>query len=169
MRSNSSAMEAAELIFKKIPSSMKSIFDEESRANLITRVDSLTEHSTAQWGKMNVYQMIKHCSTWEEMVQGKHRYKQMFMGRIFGRMVLKSVLKDERPLKHNTPTIPDLIIREKGGNISTQKAEWISRIQEYSTFSNPGFVHVFFGKMTEQQVGQLVYKHIDHHLRQFNA
>src|SRR5215217_6222423 len=105
---------------------MKSIFDEEIRQSLISRVNSLNENSIAQWGKMNVYQMMKHCSTWEEMVQGKQTYKQMFMGRIFGRMVLKSVLKDEKPLKRNTPTIPDLIIREKGGNIATQKAEWIS-------------------------------------------
>jgi hypothetical protein len=42
-------------------------------------------------------------------------------------------------------------------------------LNEYAHYANPSFFHTFFGKMTKEQVGQLVYKHADHHLRQFGV
>jgi len=148
---------------------MKSIFDKTIRDKVISRINSLNESNSAQWGKMGLYQMLKHCTLWEEMMQGKKQYKRAFIGRLFGKMALKKVLKDEAPLRHSTPTLPELMIKEKGGNIETHKAAWISRIEGYANFSNPNLVHPFFGKMTEEQIGYMVYKHIDHHLRQFNG
>ena len=147
---------------------MKTIFDKTTRAELINRINTLNENSTAQWGKMNVYQMLKHCTLWEEMILGKEKYKRAFIGRLFGKMALKNVLKDEKPLQRNTPTIPELKI-SGNGNVSTQKTAWVARIDEYEHFSNLDFVHPFFGKMTKEQIGYMVYKHIDHHLRQFNS
>lgn len=148
---------------------MNSIFETETRTELINRIHLLNENSTAQWGKMNIYQMLKHCTLWEEMMQGKQKYKRVLLGRLFGKMALKTVLKDGAPLKHSTPTIPALIIKEKDGDFLNLKKEWISRIEGYTNFTNTDFVHVFFGKMTKEQIGQMVYKHIDHHLRQFNG
>ncbi|MEP7230325.1 MAG: DUF1569 domain-containing protein [Ginsengibacter sp.] len=148
---------------------MKSIFDKTTRDELIKRINMLDEGSTAQWGKMNVYQMVKHCRLWEEMMQNKQNLKRVFIGKIFGRMALKTVLKDDKPLKQSTPTIPSLTIKEITGDTASEKAKWAANIEQYANFSNPNFVHVFFGKMTKEQIGQMVYKHIDHHLRQFNS
>lgn len=86
---------------------MKSIFDQQTRDELINRVNSLNTGSKAQWGKMNVYQMVRHCSLWEDMMQGKQKYKQAFIGRIFGKMALRKVMKEESPLARNTPTLPE--------------------------------------------------------------
>lgn len=147
---------------------MKTIFDKSTRNELINRINTINANSKAQWGKMNVYQMLKHCTLGDEMMQSKQNRKRVFLGRLFGRMALKSVMKDEAPLKRSTPTIPELVITTQG-DVELQKAEWIARIQQYEHFSNPNFEHVFFGKMTQEQVGYLVYKHIDHHLRQFNS
>jgi len=147
---------------------MKSILDKTTRDELIYRIKTLDENSTAQWGKMNIYQMLRHCTLWEEMISGKRKYKRVFMGRLFGKIALNSILKDEDPLRRNTPTVPEL--RVKGnGNVLSERAKWISLIEEYIHFSNPEFVHVFFGKMTREQIGYLSYKHTDHHLRQFNS
>ena len=55
---------------------MNTIFDKTTRDELINRINSLNENSMAQWGKMNVYQMIKHCRLWEEMMQNKQNLKQ---------------------------------------------------------------------------------------------
>jgi hypothetical protein len=147
---------------------MKSIFDNQIRDELIARINSLNDNYKAQWGKMSLFQMLKHCSLWEDMIQGKQLYKRVFIGRVFGKMALKEVLKDDSPLRKSTPTIPEFIITGNG-NIEVQKAEWISSIEDYTHFSNPEFIHPFFGKMTTEQIGYMVYKHIDHHLRQFNA
>jgi len=147
---------------------MKTIFDKATKDELIARINSVDENNTAQWGKMNVYQMLKHCTLWEEMTLGKREYKQAFIGKLFGKMALKKVLKNDAPLAHNTPTLPELRITGSG-DVEAQKAEWIVLMNEYDNFSNNNFIHPFFGKMAKEQIGQMAYKHTDHHLRQFNA
>jgi hypothetical protein len=42
-------------------------------------------------------------------------------------------------------------------------------MEAYANYSNNNFTHWFFGKMTKDQVEYFVYKHTDHHLRQFNS
>lgn len=147
---------------------MKSIYDKQVQEELISRILQLPENSSAQWGKMNLYQMLKHCSLWEEMALGRTQYKLLFIGRLFGKMALKKVLKDEQPLARNSPTIAALIIKENG-NASEQKNKWIALIREHERVLTPAFIHPFFGKMTREEVGYLAYKHADHHLRQFNG
>lgn len=147
---------------------MKTIFDDATREELIGRITTLNQESSAQWGKMNVYQMIKHCSLWEQMILNNIPYPRVFAGRIFGRMVIKAVLKDDAPLRRNSPTIAPLKVTGDG-DMTAEKNNWISLIQSYPEKAPSTFIHPFFGKMTREQVGQLVYKHIDHHLRQFNS
>lgn len=72
---------------------MKTIFDDSTRDKLIDRINSLDENSTAQWGKMNVYQMTKHCSIWDEWMLGKNNpaYKQGFLGKWRFEAILKLI------------------------------------------------------------------------------
>jgi hypothetical protein len=148
---------------------MKTTFDKTTREKLISRINGLTENSAAQWGKMNIYQMLKHCTLWEEMISGKVKCRRSFLGRLIGKMALKSFLKDEKPMTRNAPSSPELVVKERGGNVSSQRTKWIALLEENAHFSDPYFVHPFFGKITREQVGYLAYKHIDHHLRQFNS
>ena len=148
---------------------MKTVFDQATRDELISRINALDEHKTAQWGKMNVYQMLKHCTLWDEWMQSGRTNKQAFIGKLFGKMALKNVLKDDSPLRHSTPTLPELIIKESSGDIAAEKTKWIALIGQYAGYSAPTFMHTFFGKMTREQVGLMAYKHADHHLRQFNC
>jgi hypothetical protein len=150
---------------------MKSIFDKTTRDELVARIGLLDENSTAQWGKMNIYQMLKHCSLYEEWVLGKNNpvYKQVFIGRLFGKMALKDFIGNEKPIKQNIGTLNRLKVTATDGDVAAEKIKWISLVNEYENFSNPGFIHTFFGKMTKEQIGYLSYKHSDHHLRQFGV
>jgi len=148
---------------------MKTVFDKTTRDELIGRIDTLNENSKNKWGKMNVYQVLKHCTLWDEWMQRNKSNNQAFIGRLFGKMALKKILKDESPLARNTPTLRELIVKEINGDVASEKTKWIALINEYAHFSNPNFVHTFFGKITKEQAGQLAYKHADHHLRQFNS
>lgn len=138
---------------------------------LIKRINTLHKDCTAQWGKMNVYQMTRHCTFWEEWIQGlnKHHYKQEFLGLIFGKIALRSMVKDDKPLAKNVPTIKAFKVKELTGDLEAEKQRWMSLIRGYEFYSNPDFVHDFFGKMTVEQIGILAYKHSDHHLRQFHS
>ncbi|MEP7144209.1 MAG: DUF1569 domain-containing protein [Ferruginibacter sp.] len=148
---------------------MKTVFDKTTRDELINRINALNENSKAQWGKMNIYQGLKHCTLFDEMVLGRTKYKRAFIGRLFGKMALNGLIKDETPFKRNQPTSSGFKIAEKDGNVSAEKKKWIALVEEYAHFSNNDFVHWFFGKMTKEQIGYFVYKHTDHHLRQFNS
>ncbi|HLY72456.1 MAG TPA: DUF1569 domain-containing protein [Puia sp.] len=148
---------------------MKTVFDKITRDELIGRISRLDENSTAQWGKMNIYQMLKHCTLWEEWISANQNNKQAFIGRLFGKIALKNILKDEKPLRRNTPTLREFRIREKEGDLTSERTKWIALIKDYEHFSKKDFMHPFFGKMTKEQIGYLAYKHSDHHLRQFNT
>jgi hypothetical protein len=150
---------------------MKTVFDKTTRDEVINRIQSLTPNSHAQWGKMNVYQMTKHGIIWDEWVLGINKpvYKQGLLGLIFGKIALKSNVKDDRPIQKNMPAGRGFTVKEKTGDLELQKKIWAERIAAYASYSNPAFIHNFFGKMTLEQIGQFAYKHTDHHLRQFNV
>lgn len=99
-------------------------------------------------------------------VSRKRQYKRLFMGKLFGRMALNGILKDDKPMKKNQPTHPEFKIKGNG-NFETEKAKWIDLLNGYNGFSNTNFVHPFFGKMTKEEIGKYIFKHTDHHLRQF--
>ena len=146
---------------------MKSVFDRPTRDELKSRINSLTENSTPQWGKMTVSQMLKHCSQWDEMALGKTKYKQAFIGKIFGKMALKNMMKDE-PVKKNMPTVPSFKITEDV-DFAAEKKKWIALLDEYENYPIDSFIHPFFGTMYKEDTGYMVYKHADHHLKQFNS
>jgi hypothetical protein len=72
-------------------------------------------------------------------------------------------------MARNAPTSAHFKVNESEGDVLAERDKWIGLIAEYEHFSNPGLEHWFFGKMTKEQVGYFVYKHTDHHLRQFNS
>ena len=138
---------------------------------MIGRIHTLNEKCVPGWGRMNIYQMVKHCTIWEEWVQGvgRYKYRQEFIGWLFGKAALKSIVKDEAPLRRNTPTMAAFKVKQQHGDVEAEKKKWISLIEGYAHYSNPTFIHGFFGKMTVAEIGILAYKHTDHHLRQFSC
>ena len=150
---------------------MKTIFEKSTRDELIGRILTLNENGKPLWGKMNIYQMTRHCTIWNEWVLGKNNpvYKQEFLGKIFGKLGLKSNTRDDKPIGKNMPAGKAFTIKEKEGDIEIQKTVWANLITDFEQFSNDRFIHDFFGKMTKEQIGIFAYKHNDHHLRQFGV
>lgn len=146
---------------------MKTIFDPAAKAEIINRIKALKPTQTPLWGQMTVFQMLRHCTLWQEMALGQKEYKRSFLGLIFGRIALKDMLKDQ-PLKPNLPTVPGFKITGDGDVVAEQN-QLIKLINEQAQSTITGFMHPFFGKLTQEQGGYIVYKHIDHHLRQFGC
>ena len=131
---------------------MKTIFDTATRDKLIQRVSSLNETNKSIWGKMNVYQMLKHCTKCQNMMFGEIKIKRVLIGRLIGLMILKKVLKDDAPFGRNSPTSSILKTVGDTGDLEQQKKEWIKKIEQYGSFGDTGFVHPFFGPMTKEQI-----------------
>ena len=102
---------------------MKTIFDELTRNELIGRINLLDADSTARWGKMNIYQMLKHCSLFDEWVLGIHNptYKQVFIGRLFGKIALKDFIGNDKPVKRNVGTLSFLKVTQADGDVALEK------------------------------------------------
>ncbi len=120
---------------------------------------------------MNVHQMTKHCTIWNDWVLGKKAfvYRQEFLGKLFGKIALKSNTKDDKPIGRNMPAGNAFTVKETSGSLEDEISKWVQQIQDYENFSNVLFVHDFFGKLTKEQIGIFAYKHNDHHLRQFKV
>jgi hypothetical protein len=149
---------------------MKSIFDKAIRKEVIDRINVLTRRSKPLWGKMNVAQMIRHCALCEDYYFGNIKVKRSLLGRLVGQKAIKAILNDEHStIGKNAPTSSQFKVTENIENFEIEKAKWIALIERYETFSKDNFMHWFFGNMTREQLGQFVYKHCDHHLRQFGV
>lgn len=149
---------------------MKSVFYKDTRDEVVSRINSLNEASKAQWGKMTVAQMVRHCTLCEEYYYGNISVKRSFLGRLLGKIAIKSILKDDASgFRKNASTPLQFKVSEINLDLETEKANWKSFMEKYETFKNERFKHWFFGEMTKEQLGQFIYKHTDHHLRQFGV
>jgi hypothetical protein len=149
---------------------MESIFDPGSSATILQRIDKLRPDATAQWGKMNVSQMLAHCQPPMQVGLGEKQLKQSLVGKLFGRIAKKQMLT-EIPFKKNLPTDASFVVKD-ARDFEKEKQLlkiFVQRFAEADTTAMVQRRHSFFGKMTRDEWGVLTWKHLDHHLRQFGA
>ncbi|MEM6642420.1 MAG: DinB family protein [Bacteroidota bacterium] len=150
---------------------MKTVFDQEQVEIFKSRLGNLETSASAKWGKMNVKQMLKHCIENEKLFLRERQFKDVFIGKLFGRIALRSDIKNDQPFGKNSPTHPDLKMTEEiKASMDSLKSEWIRLLEKYPDLAEDyfeGFVHPFFRKMSKEEVGIWATKHVDHHLRQF--
>jgi hypothetical protein len=95
----------------------------------------------------------------------------MFIGRILGRIVKPLVLRTDQPMRRNSPTVKGLVVQDDRDFAKERErlCIMIDRFTSLGPQGRTGVAHSFFGPMTPQEWGILMYKHLDHHLRQFGA
>ncbi len=147
---------------------MKSLFDKEAYEEIVARIDSLSPDSQWQWGKMSVGQMAWHCQ-FPLKIAIKNEDKGV-RGNPLVRWFFKKSLYNDRPWRKNLPTAPALKAKEEKDFETEMKKlkELVKQCHDVGnrTEWNP---HPLFGRFTPEQWGQLQYKHLDHHLRQFGV
>jgi len=149
---------------------MKNIFDTENYKEIMSRIDKLSPQSQAAWGKMNVSQMLAHCSGVVQMALGEIKLKVPFIFKIIGPL-FKSAITNEKPFKRNSPTAPEFVMVSSQKEFETEKERLKSLVSKLHN-TRDGFEgrrHPFFGKMTKDDWANSAYKHLDHHLRQFGV
>lgn len=149
---------------------MHTLFDPADRQSLMGRLGGLQPGAARQWGKMGVAQMLAHCSIAMEVATGETPRKQALIGKIFAPFVRSSLL-GEKPFSRNSPTDPTFIVTdEKNFDAERQR---LTRLVNTFCESGPekasAQTHSFLGRLRGEEWGVMMYKHIDHHLRQFGA
>jgi hypothetical protein len=149
---------------------MKTLFNQADRDSIRQRLGALQASSERKWGKMNAAQMVTHCARALETGTGDRPMKQVFLGKILTPFIRSSIL-GEKPFGKNSPTDPSFVVADECDfAIERQKLlDLIDRLVERGTDNASKQTHAFFGKLSGEQWGELMYKHIDHHLQQFGA
>jgi hypothetical protein len=149
---------------------MKSMYDGSTVAELKERMGKLGTQSERLWGKMTAAQMLAHCSLTFEAAVGDKKPSRSMIGRVLGPL-FKSQFSNEKPLNRNGPTDPRLVVNDER-QVAAERERLTKLIERFQAGGTEGCTthpHVFFGKITAREWGIGMYKHLDHHLRQFGV
>lgn len=149
---------------------MKNLFEPEAVGEVLTRIDSLNAESPRQWGKMNVAQMLAHSSAALDMATGELILPRIFIGRLLAPFV-KPIFTNEKPFSQNNPTDKKLVVADQRDFLREQEQLKLKvrQFHEGGEAKCTRHPHPFFGSLTPQEWSRGMYKHLDHHLRQFGA
>jgi len=152
--------------------SMKNLFDATVANQVRARLGKLEPQSERRWGKMTPSQMLAHCSVSMQWAVGEMvPEKGPLPVRVIGRLVKPMVFRNEDPLRRNSPTAKSLIVADDR-NFDKERERLSNLIDRFVGGGAAGCTknpHSFFGKMTAEEWAILMYKHLDHHLRQFGV
>jgi hypothetical protein len=150
---------------------VRNLFDASAVEEIKRRAALLRPDSARQWGRMNAAQAIAHCSAGLEWAVGDRIPPRMFMGRIIGRFVKPLVMRDNEPMRRNSPTARDLVVQNER-DLGIERERMSRLIDRFAAAGPEGCTshpHSFFGRLTPEEWAILMYKHLDHHLRQFGV
>ena len=137
---------------------------------LLRRLDNNHSSSARQWGKMTPAQMLEHTARALEIPTGRRPAKQLLAGKLLSWVFRKQFL-GEKPFGKNSPTGADFIVHDEP-ELDASREKVKTLIRELCTVGEKGCdrrVHPFFGALTGAEWGVSMYKHVDHHLRQFSG
>lgn len=147
---------------------MKNAFDSADRESLGNRMDGLTLDRPALWGKMDCARMLAHLTDAVLMALGEisipPRSGPLRLAPI--RYAIIHVF----PFPKGAPTAPRLVER-RAESAAAEVEALKSAMERFAALAGQTewVEHPAFGRMTEKDWGVLVYRHVDHHLRQFGV
>ncbi|HUL34338.1 MAG TPA: DUF1569 domain-containing protein [Candidatus Eisenbacteria bacterium] len=150
---------------------MKNLFDAATANEVKLRIEKLGPKSQRQWGKMNAAQAMAHCATTMEWAVGDNNPPRMFIGRLIGPLAKSKVLNGDEPMAKNTPTAKSLVVNDE--RELSKECQRLSALVDRFASGGPQrctkHPHTFFGPLKPDEWAALMYKHLDHHLRQFGV
>jgi hypothetical protein len=146
----------------------KSIFQAAARKELQQRLVQLAPEHAPLWGRMNAPKMVVHLSDALKMALGELPAAPKKTPLRFP--VVKQLVIFLLPWPKGAPTAPELLARTPAawtGEVIALSA----LIERFATRTATGAwpPHPAFGSMTGRAWGALVYRHCDHHFRQFGV
>jgi Protein of unknown function (DUF1569) len=150
---------------------MKNLFETGAVNEITDRMAHLRPDSARQWGKMNVAQMLAHCSAAIGMAEGKVTPPRVLLGRLLGPLAKKSLIVNGEPMRRNAMTEKSLLVTDER-EFMAERQRLRESIDSFAS-GGPGMCtkhpHFFFGPLTPVEWAVLMHQHLNHHLRQFGV
>lgn len=149
---------------------MPSVLDAADREAILRRLAALTPSSVRQWGQFTVGGMLCHLYESARMAVGEVPVRPKG-AKAFQVFPVKHLLLYVVPFPKGAPTAPELLQGVPAADFEAERgrlAELLRRVG-LGPQEGPGPVHPLFGPLSRREWGTAVYKHTDHHLRQFGV
>jgi hypothetical protein len=150
---------------------MRHLYEPAAAAEIRTRLQELRADSPRQWGRMSAAQAVAHCVGGLEQALGDRKPPRMLVGRLLGWAIKPLALGDDAPMKRNSPTVPELVVADER-DLDAERARLLALLDRVTAAGPAGCTthpHSFFGRLAPDEWAVLMYKHLDHHLRQFGV
>ncbi len=151
--------------------SWKNLFNEKESQETIERINGLSPETQAQWGKMNVAQMLAHCNVAYELVYTDKHPKPKGFQKFLIKLFAKNIVVGPKPYKKNMRTSPVFLISDEREfeKEKTRLIDHIQKTQELGATHFDGKESHAFGNLSKKEWNTLFSKHLDHHLGQFGV
>ena len=151
----------------------QSIADLTAIQEVVGRINQLTEQSQRQWGSMSVNLMITHCAD-QIKICLEEKPAKMFGNKITQAISRFLFFKVGMKFPKNARTLPELDpnknLMTKPDLFAKDRQELIALVEKFFDLPKSRmFSHPLLGKATKDEIGKLIYLHLDHHLRQFGV
>ena len=146
---------------------MPTIFDTDTRVRLLGRIERLSPNTHRQWGKMSPAEMQVHIGDGLRIALGtKHCAPKN--GPLKWPPVRWLVIHSLIPWPKGAPTAPELL-NPATAAWDADSAQLLADIKVITAHgeAHDWAPHPAFGKLSGHSWGVLMWRHIDHHLRQF--
>ncbi len=150
---------------------MQNLFTPNGAQAIINRINNLTPSTQAQWGKMNVAQMLAHCNVAYDMSLTDKYTKPGSFKKFLLKMFVKKAVVGPKPYPKNGRTAPEFIIADER-DFEVEKKKLVDYIHQVQKLGGPHFngkESHSFGPLTENEWNTMFSKHLDHHLTQFGV
>ena len=150
---------------------MPSMFREPDRAAIIARIDRLVPGAPRRWGTMTAPQMLWHLDAQLRSLLGELEVAPRGNAVLRSAIVKWLVIDSPMPWpRGKLPTSPEFTRHAPGdwpddvARLKRDLERWAARGLDAGAC-----VHPAFGPLGAAQTGRLVWRHFDHHLRQFGV
>lgn len=138
---------------------------------LVVRIQALKPISPRQWGKMTASQMIVHCTDQLRVSRGDKAVTSIQIPNFlkpFVKWLLVSRMKEFKPGMRTLIELDSKFGMTSPTTFEADRATLLDllRIDRYSP---NGVEHPVFGHLAAQEFGEITWRHLDHHLRQFGV
>lgn len=150
---------------------MRTMLQREQVLEIQSRLERLHDDSERQWGTMTPAQALAHCCGGMRMAMGEIRPPRKLIGRVLGPLIKPVAFKEEEPMRRNSPTSEELLVTD-GRDLNVERERLLGLVERFAAGGPAACTehpHAFFGRLTPEEWGVLMYKHLDHHLRQFGV
>lgn len=153
---------------------MNTLFNPDDFRQVNQRISNLRSTATPLWGKMTVNQMLCHISDPFRDFLNIRTTKPVMPS--FLRPLFKRMLLGKKPFGKNSPTVRPYLQAKNGGgtkptDFDADFAALRHLLQQFYAADKtlPLGNHGALGRLTHDEAGVFMWKHLDHHLRQFGV